>query len=78
MAFSYSILLYGRMQDIELMHMRYALDSAVLALGVMEKSMTAENNQVAFRYLKDLQNHLEAVTTIPRKVIYSWLLFLLE
>lgn len=57
------------MQDIELMHMRYALDSAVLALGVMEKSMTSESHQVAFCHLKDLQNHLEAVNTIPRKVI---------
>lgn len=57
------------MQDIELMHMRYALDSAVLALGVMEKSMTSESPQVAFCHLKDLQNHLEAVNTIPRKVI---------
>ncbi|XP_062022257.1 uncharacterized protein LOC133738693 isoform X1 [Rosa rugosa] len=60
---------WKRMQDIELMHMRYALDSAVLALGVMEKSMTAESHQVAFCYLKDLQNHLEAVNTIPRKIM---------
>ncbi|XP_004303436.1 PREDICTED: uncharacterized protein LOC101291736 [Fragaria vesca subsp. vesca] len=60
---------WKRMQDIELMHMRYALDSAVLALGMMEKSMTAESHQVAFCYLKDLQNHLEAVNTIPRKIM---------
>lgn len=60
------------MQDIELMHMRYALDSAVLAVGVMERRITGERDglyQVAFGHLKDLQNHLEAVTDIPRKVI---------
>lgn len=60
------------MQDIELMHMRYALDSAVLAVGMMERSITGERDslyQVAFSHLKDLQNHLEAVTDIPRKVI---------
>ncbi|XP_050366910.1 uncharacterized protein LOC126785311 isoform X2 [Argentina anserina] len=60
---------WKRMQDIELMHMRYALDSVVLALGVMEKSMTAESHELAFCYLKDLQNHLEAVNTIPRKIM---------
>lgn len=59
------------MQDIELMHMRYALEFAVLALGAMERSMideTGSHHQVALSYLKDLRNHLEAVNNIPRKV----------
>ncbi|XP_028950379.2 uncharacterized protein [Malus domestica] len=65
---------WKRMQDIELMHMRYALDSAVLAVGVMERSITGESDglyQVAFSHLKDLQNHLEAVTDIPRKIMMA-------
>lgn len=60
-----------RMQDIELMHMRYALESIVIALGVMERSMTDERGshyQAALCHLKDLRNHLEAITNIPRKV----------
>ncbi|PQP91692.1 uncharacterized protein Pyn_26883 [Prunus yedoensis var. nudiflora] len=68
------------MQDIELMHMWYALDLAVLAVGVMERTMTSERksfHQVAFDHLKDLQNHLEAVNDIPRKVVYSEYGFLL-
>ncbi|VVA15000.1 Hypothetical predicted protein [Prunus dulcis] len=65
---------WKRMQDIELMHMRYALDSAVLAVGVMERTMTGEReslHQVAFDHLKDLQNHLEAVNDIPRKIMMA-------
>ncbi|BFG38326.1 hypothetical protein CerSpe_246000 [Prunus speciosa] len=60
------------MQDIELMHMWYALDLAVLAVGVMERTMTGERksfHQVAFDHLKDLQNHLEAINDIPRKIM---------
>lgn len=59
------------MQDIELMHMRYALESAVLALRAMERSMAGEREshyQEPFCHLKDLQSHLEAITNIPRKV----------
>ncbi|PQQ06247.1 uncharacterized protein Pyn_04507 [Prunus yedoensis var. nudiflora] len=62
------------MQDIELMHMWYALDLAVLAVGVMERTMTGERksfHQVAFDHLKDLQNHLEAVNDIPRKIMMA-------
>lgn len=65
-------LLLGRMQDIELMHMRYTLESTALALGAMENSLGEDNashHQVALCYLKDLKNHLEAITNIPRKVI---------
>lgn len=54
------------------MHMRYALESAVLALEVMERSSTYEKesqHQLAFCYLKDLQSHLEAINNVPRKVI---------
>lgn len=53
------------------MHMRYALESAVLALGSMERSVTDENDklhQMAVWYLKDLQNHLESINNAPRKV----------
>lgn len=53
------------------MHMRYALESAVLALGSMERSVTDENDklhQMAVLYLKDLQNHLESINNAPRKV----------
>ena len=62
---------YGRKQDVELMHMRYALESAVLALGAMERCMTDEresHHQLALCHLKDLQNHLEAINNIARKV----------
>ncbi|CAL2253682.1 unnamed protein product [Prunus armeniaca] len=53
------------------MHMWYALDLVVLVVGVMERTMTGERksfHQVAFDHLKDLQNHLEAVNDIPRKI----------
>lgn len=58
------------MQDVELMHMRYALESAVFALGAMGRSVTdvKESHQMALYYLKDLRNHLEAINNIPRKV----------
>ena len=44
-----------RMQDVELMHMRYALESALLALGAMERSTTdgMGDQQMAFYCLKD-------------------------
>ena len=61
----------GRKQDVELMHMRYALESVVLALAAMERSMTDEresHHQLALCHLKDLQNHLEAINNIARKV----------
>lgn len=59
-----------RMQDVELMHMRYALESTVSALEVMGRSVAdvKESYQVALCYLKDLRNHLEAISIIPRKV----------
>lgn len=59
------------MQDIELMHMRYALESTVLALGAMESSMTGEKEaqQVALCHLQDLKNHLAAIKNIPRRVL---------
>lgn len=70
--FFFCLCVFDRMQDIELMHMRYALESTVLALGVMERCTTDERQshlQVALCHLKDLRNHLEAITNIPRKVI---------
>ncbi|MCL7036661.1 hypothetical protein MKW94_010857 [Papaver nudicaule] len=62
---------WKRMQDIELMQMRYTLQSAVLALGAMEQSISGETQfyqQMALLHLKELRNHLEAVSNIPRKI----------
>lgn len=58
------------MQDVELMHMRYALESAVFALGAMSRILpnVKESHQLGLYYLKDLRKHLEAINTIPRKV----------
>ena len=60
------------MKDVELMHMRYAMESAVLALGAMGNSKNNEvkSYQIAVCYLKDLIIHLEAINNIPRKVVY--------
>ncbi|KAL0330773.1 UNVERIFIED_CONTAM: hypothetical protein Sangu_1622800 [Sesamum angustifolium] len=60
---------WRRMQDIELMHMRYAIQSAVLALGTMEKSNTAAtgDQQMTSYYLKELKNHLDAITILPAR-----------
>ncbi|CAN8284290.1 unnamed protein product [Cochlearia groenlandica] len=63
---------WKRIQDIELMHMRYALEAIVLALGEMEEAMKDETNsshQVVFCHLKDLTNHLEAIKNVPRKIM---------
>ncbi|XP_049378418.1 uncharacterized protein LOC125843251 isoform X1 [Solanum stenotomum] len=62
---------WRRMEDIELMHMRYALESAVLALGEMEKNIGegVGNDQINSCYLKDLKNHLDAINNIFRKIL---------
>ncbi|XP_021275656.1 uncharacterized protein LOC110410336 [Herrania umbratica] len=62
---------WKRMQDIELMHMRYALESTVLALGAMGRSMNGEKetHQVALCHLQDLKNHLAGIKKIPRKIL---------
>lgn len=63
---------WKRMQDVELMHMRYALESVVLALGAMERSTIDETesyHQKAIYYLKDMRNHMEAINNIPRKIL---------
>lgn len=62
---------WKRMQDIELMRMRYALESTVLALGAMERSITGEKetHQVVLCHLQDLKNHLAAIKNIPRKIL---------
>lgn len=62
---------WRRIQDIELVHFRYALESAIIALGTMEKftDKDCENHlQKAMWYMRDLKNHLEAISSIPRKV----------
>ncbi|KAG0495155.1 hypothetical protein HPP92_006149 [Vanilla planifolia] len=62
-----------RMQDIELMHMCYGLESVVLALGAMEECLVDETENddhflLAIYYLKDMQNHLDAIKNVPRKI----------
>ncbi|KAF8115499.1 hypothetical protein N665_0026s0044 [Sinapis alba] len=61
-----------RIQDIELMHMRYALEAIVLALGAMDeviKDETDASHHVVFYYLKDLTTHLEAIKNVPRRIM---------
>ncbi|CAN6456405.1 unnamed protein product [Victoria cruziana] len=63
---------WKRMLDLELIHMKYALESVVLALGAMETSMTKEPEsykRMSFWYLQDLRNHLEAISSPPRKIL---------
>uniref|UniRef100_A0A0E0C463 ZFYVE26-like TPR repeats domain-containing protein n=1 Tax=Oryza meridionalis TaxID=40149 RepID=A0A0E0C463_9ORYZ len=60
-----------KMHDIELMHMRYALQSAALSLGEMEKSAIDGNEhhyQIALSYLREMQSFMEAIKSTPRKV----------
>lgn len=59
-----------RMHDIELMHMRYSLQSVVLALGEMEKCAGDGNEcyHKALSYLRNMQNFMEAIKSTPRKV----------
>lgn len=66
----------GRIQDIELMHMRYALEATVLALGSMQSTNENMNNhfQEAIIHLKKLQSHMESIENIPRKVLVSHLI----
>ncbi|XP_064990639.1 uncharacterized protein LOC135628052 isoform X1 [Musa acuminata AAA Group] len=62
---------WKRMQDIELLHMRYVLESAIFALGIMERCAAVVNNpqlHVAMSYLKDMQNHMEAIRNVPRRI----------
>ncbi|KAI3812488.1 hypothetical protein L1987_17198 [Smallanthus sonchifolius] len=62
---------WKRMKDVELMHMRYAMESAVLSQGSMGNSKNNEvkSYQMALCYLKDLKIHLEAINNIPRKIM---------
>lgn len=60
-----------RMHDIELMHMRYALQSVAFALGEMEKCAGHGNEhhyQMALSYLKEMQNFMDAIKNTPRKI----------
>lgn len=60
------------MHDVELIHMRYALDYAVMALGAMEKSISDDQicyPQLSLSFLKELRHHLDAVNSVARKVI---------
>nr|GLL46837.1 uncharacterized protein LOC109174561 [Ipomoea trifida] len=61
---------WKRVQDIELMHMRYALESAVLSLGAMEDdtSVGEGKGNANMCYLKDLKSHLDAINNVPRKI----------
>ncbi|OEL36388.1 hypothetical protein BAE44_0002592 [Dichanthelium oligosanthes] len=62
---------WKRMHDIELMHMRYSLQSVVLALGEMEKC-SGDGNECyyhkALSYLREMQNFMEAIKSTPRKI----------
>ncbi|EEC70995.1 hypothetical protein OsI_02662 [Oryza sativa Indica Group] len=63
--------IWKRMHDIELMHMRYALQSAALSLGEMEKSAIDGNEhhyQIALSYLREMQSFMEAIKSTPRKI----------
>ncbi|VVB09017.1 unnamed protein product [Arabis nemorensis] len=63
---------WKRIQDIELMHMRYALEAIVLALGAMEeavKNETDASHRVVFYHLRDLTTHLDAIKNVPRKIM---------
>jgi len=61
---------WKRIHDIELMHMRYALQSVVLALGEMK--CAGDGNKCyyhkALSYLREMQNFMEAIKSTPRKV----------
>ncbi|KAL6882017.1 hypothetical protein ACP4OV_011489 [Aristida adscensionis] len=62
---------WKRMHDIELMHMRYALQSVALALGEMEKSAGNGNEchyHKALSHLREMQNFMEAIKSAPRKI----------
>lgn len=79
--FTFDVFIYCRIEDIELMHMRYALEAIVLALGAMEEAMKNETDasrRVIFYHLKDLTNHLESIKNVPRKVIYVYTLINLQ
>lgn len=81
MRFHFYVFVYCRIEDIELMHMRYALEAIVLALGAMEEAMKDEtdaSHRVVFYHLKDLTNHLEAIKNVPRKVVYIYTLINLQ
>uniref|UniRef100_A0A2P2L9N6 Uncharacterized protein LOC105638290 n=1 Tax=Rhizophora mucronata TaxID=61149 RepID=A0A2P2L9N6_RHIMU len=63
---------WKKRQDIELMHMRYALESVVLAIEVMQRGITDERESyhaLALCHLKDLGNHLESISNIQRKIL---------
>ncbi|KAM3349757.1 hypothetical protein ACQJBY_022565 [Aegilops geniculata] len=60
-----------RMHDIELMHMRYALQSVALSLGEMEKCAGDGNEHhyhIALSYLKEMRNFMEAIESTSRKI----------
>ncbi|WVZ69871.1 hypothetical protein U9M48_018593 [Paspalum notatum var. saurae] len=62
---------WKRMHDIELMHMRYCLQSVTLALGGMEKCAGDGNESYyhkALSYLREMQNFMEAIKSTPRKI----------
>lgn len=62
---------YGRVQDIELMHMRFALEFTVFAIGAMELCPGDKNDYqfaTAVLFLREMQNHLEAISNVSRKV----------
>lgn len=62
---------WKRMHDVELMHMRYAFESAVFALVSMERcsTATAKDRELTLWYLNELRSHLDAIHSNPRKIL---------
>ncbi|XP_020106086.1 uncharacterized protein LOC109722433 isoform X2 [Ananas comosus] len=62
---------WKRVQDIELMHMRFALEFTVFAIGAMELCPGDKNDYqfaTAVFFLREMQNHLEAISNVSRKI----------
>lgn len=66
--------MYDRLRDVELMHMQYALESAVLSLSYIGRNSDNEENfQIAMSYLGQMQSHVESIQDFSRKVSFSYL-----
>ncbi|XP_057524069.1 uncharacterized protein LOC130803870 isoform X3 [Amaranthus tricolor] len=62
---------WKRKHDLELIHMRYGLDYAVMALGAMEKSICDDQicyPQLSLSLMKEMRHHLETVSSVARKI----------
>ncbi|KAJ1687936.1 hypothetical protein LUZ63_019326 [Rhynchospora breviuscula] len=59
-----------RLRDIELVHMKYALESAIFSLSYIGRSSDNEEEdfQIAMSYLGEMQSHMESIQDFSRKV----------